>query len=125
MQGTENAMNRTLRNVSLILGGLVAAAGLLVRQPTDGPGLKQVLPVTRVATTARIDVIALPEFRADAEAELSPGPDTTGLLQESLSIGELLDEVSADAGEAFTAADRERLEAALRSDPEIRRSMSE
>jgi hypothetical protein len=37
----------------------------------------------------------------------------------------LLDEVSADAGEAFTAADRERLEAALRSDPEIRRSMSE
>ncbi|MGQ0430385.1 MAG: hypothetical protein ACT4UQ_10675 [Gammaproteobacteria bacterium] len=118
-------MNKTLRNVSLILGGLVAAASFLARRPADEAGLNPVLPAASVAATAQVDPIALPQFRAAAAAEFPPGPDTTGLLQESLGIDDLLDEVEADTGDGSTPVDRERLAAALRSDPELRSAMAE
>jgi hypothetical protein len=62
---------------------------------------------------------------ASPETELLPESDTTGLLQESLTIDELLDEVNADSGDGFTLVDREQFAALLRSDPELRKALAE
>lgn len=60
-----------------------------------------------------------------AMAEPLPTADTTGLLQESLTVGELLDAIDADTGEDFRPVDRERLAALLTSDPELQRAVRE
>ncbi len=46
--------------------------------------------------------------------EFLPESDTTGLLQESLTVDDLLDEIEADFAPEFTPVDRRRLEAELR-----------
>ena len=54
-----------------------------------------------------------------------PEWDTTGLLQESLTVDELLEAANADSGEGFTPVDRERLAALLRADAELRKALGE
>ena len=63
-----------------------------------------------------------PPARASAipPSIISTDADTTGLLRESLTIAELLDEVNGDSGDGFTPVDRERFAAELKSDPELR-----
>lgn len=51
---------------------------------------------------------------ASPAREFLPETDTTGLLRESLTVDELLDEISADSGDALTPEDRERLAVELR-----------
>ena len=60
-----------------------------------------------------------------ATDEPLPTGDTTGLLQETITVAELLDQIDADTGEDFTPVDRERLAALLRSDPDLRRAVRE
>jgi hypothetical protein len=50
--------------------------------------------------------------------------DTTGLLQ-SLTLDELLDQVEADSGGAFSVLEREQLATELRADPELRSSFAD
>ena len=76
-------------------------------------------------TTASTDRKLAPAGGARATDEPLPAGDTTGLLQETITVGELLDEIDADTGEDFTPVDRERLAALLRSDPELRRAVRE
>ena len=68
--------------------------------------------------------LELPDVGAATDKPLPTG-DMTGLLQETITVGELLDEIDADTGEEFTPIDRERLTALLRSDPELRRAVRE
>ncbi len=84
------------------------------------------------ATLARtIDIVTANDRRRMTPAGVSPASeflpqsDTTGLLQESLSIDDLLDEVNADPGSGFIAVDRDRFAAVLRSDPELRKAIAE
>jgi len=58
-------------------------------------------------------------------AEPLPEWDTTELLQESLTVNELVEVANADAGEGFTPVDHERLAALLRSDPELRKAVGD
>lgn len=51
---------------------------------------------------------------ASPAREFLPESDTTGLLRESLTVDELLDEIDADSGDALASADRERLAVELR-----------
>lgn len=66
-----------------------------------------------------------PERFIPPTAQPLPDWDTTGLLQEGITVGELLDEIEADVGEGFAPVDREHLAALLRSDPELRRAVRE
>jgi hypothetical protein len=84
------------------------------------------------ATPARtMTVLAADDWQSPTPAGASPESeflseaDTTGLLRESLTIDELLDEVNADSGDGFTPVDRERYAALLRSDPELRKALDE
>ena len=58
--------------------------------------------------------------RTISPSVISTDVDTTGLLRESLTIAELLDEVNGDSGDGFTPVDRERFAAELESDPQLR-----
>lgn len=51
--------------------------------------------------------------------DLASGPDTTGLLAPTTTIGELLDAFDADIGEDGEPIDREAVGAALRADPAL------
>jgi hypothetical protein len=51
-------------------------------------------------------------------------PDTSELLQPSLTLDELLDAVNADIGPEGEQVDREALAAMLRSDPELARVLT-
>lgn len=62
---------------------------------------------------------------ARSRPESMPTADTTGLLEQPLSIDELLDSLDADTGKDFSPMDREHLAAVLRSDPEIRKAMGD
>lgn len=58
-------------------------------------------------------VVAAP-IHASPAREFLPESDTTGVLQESLTVDDLLDEIDADSGDEFTPIDRERLAVELR-----------
>jgi len=84
------------------------------------------------ATPARtMTVLAADDWRhptlvgASPASEFLPESDTTGLLQDSLTIDDLLDETDADSGDGFTLVDREQFAAELRSDPELRKAIAE
>ena len=58
-------------------------------------------------------IVAAPMDPSPAH-EFLPESDTTGLLQESLTVDDLLVEIAADSGDEFTPIDRERLAVELR-----------
>jgi|APLak6261659120_1056016.scaffolds.fasta_scaffold14231_2 hypothetical protein len=101
-----------------------ATSDIRDRQPSTAPAT-----VTTLART--IDIISADDRRrmtpagAGPASEFLPQSDTTGLLQESLSIDDLLDEVNADPGPGFVPVDRDRFAAMLRSDPELRKAILE
>ncbi|HEX9707881.1 MAG TPA: hypothetical protein VGA24_09620 [Steroidobacteraceae bacterium] len=53
-------------------------------------------------------------IHANPAREFLPESDTTGLLQESLTVDDLLDGIDFDSGDEFTPIDRERLAVELR-----------
>lgn len=101
-----------------------ATSDITNRQPSTAPAA-----VTTLART--IDIISANDRRrmtragASPVSEFLPQSDTTGLLQESLSIDDLLDEANADPGPGFIPVDRKRFAALLRSDPELRKVIAE
>ena len=101
------------------------------RNPQGG-GQRERRPADATATLtgpAGILTTRDPELPAGPGAipahESLPEWDTTGLLQESLTVDELLEAANADSGEGFTPVDRERLAALLLADPELRRTIGD
>lgn len=82
-------------------------------------------PAVPAAAATPAGMIGIVTANVSLESEYLPESDTTGLLQESLSIDELLDLVNDDPGDGFIPVDRERFAALLRSDPELRKALSE
>ena len=82
----------------------------------DLPALQTPAAVSQPPGDGRVPAAAgtIPPFA------ISTGVDTTGLLRESLSVADLLEEVNGDTGPEFTPVDRERFAAELRSDPDLR-----
>jgi hypothetical protein len=82
-------------------------------------------PIVAVAGTTGMRTVADPRRpgRTDASpaAEFPEGPDTTGLLQESLTVDDLLELADADTGGDSEPVDRSTFAALLKSDPELRR----
>lgn len=74
---------------------------------------------------------AAPETRqgapiaAAALNEVPDATDTTGLLEESLGIDELLDIVDADSADGFAPINRKQLAAQLESDPALREALGD
>ncbi len=112
---------------------LTTVAGYFAAKRNTGIDDREVRAAATVAATPTgtqeilmIDVRGRPApVAAKLAREFLPVSDTTGLLQESLTIGELLDEIEADSGHEFMPVDRERLAAQLKSDPELRRVLSD
>lgn len=122
-----------LRIATITLCALATLAGsfALKRNFTDEV-LDTRAPATPAAAPARrMTILAADDWRrptptgASPASEFLPQSDTTGLLQETLSIDDLLDEVNADSGDGFTLVDREQFAALLRSDPELRKALAE
>ena len=67
----------------------------------------------------------IPARAVSPAREPLPESDTTGLLQESLTVDELVDGANADSGEGFTPVDRGELAELLRSDPELRKAVGD
>jgi hypothetical protein len=89
---------RPLADVTTILTGPAGIPATVDRSPAAGPGMAR-------------------------SQEPLPDWDTTDLMQESMTVDELLVEANADSGEGFTPVDRERLAELLRSDPELRKAV--
>lgn len=109
----------------------LTAMALLLRDGADGgawakpqawPAADTAIGRTGIGSVGRQR--ELPAARIP-QPESLPTADTTGLLDQSLSIDELLDRVDADTGEDFNPVDREQLATVLRSDPEIRKAMGD
>jgi hypothetical protein len=85
---------------------LAAVAGIFA--------LKRSAPIDDLKRQAPATADVTRPVHAGPAREFLPESDTTGLLRESLTVDELLDEIDADAGDALTSADRERLAVELR-----------
>lgn len=133
-EGTGQGMNG-LRYVPIVLCGLLALAGfLLSKLPASNDGSNPTAlanPAVATVQAARTGVSLTDDGRrledsgAAITTEFPTGPDTTGLLQESLTIDGLLDEVNADSGDGVMPVDPGRLGAVLRSDAELRKAMAD
>ncbi|MEX2151487.1 MAG: hypothetical protein WD793_14840 [Steroidobacteraceae bacterium] len=107
----------------------LAAAFLLLHNDQEGgrdelpsfasPLASSIAPST---TTPGVRQLPLPVTGIAPQGEILPLTDATGLLHQSLTIDELLDQVEADSGGAFSALEREQLAAELRADPELRKA---
>jgi hypothetical protein len=101
----ENVMNKLLIG-TIVFCALATVAGSFAFKrgaPTDDLNGNE--PAITVVT-APVHASPAREFLAES--------DTTGLLQESLTVEDLLEEIDADAGDEFTPIDRERLAVELR-----------
>lgn len=108
------------------------AGSIALKRDTAGDVMDQAAPTGPAAAAAlawTTDIATINNRRrttpagASHTSEFLPESDTTGLLQESLTIDDLLNEIDADAGIGSSAVDRERFAAVLRSDPELRRAI--
>jgi hypothetical protein len=115
-----------LAPIAVIVGLALAGVTLLNRDRADSDAATG--PLAGPAMPA-IGAVAVPPVGRRPAPEPEPLPDldrdTTGLLDESLTIDELLDRIDADAGDGAEPVDRSKLAAALRSDAEIRKAMGE
>jgi len=109
------------------------AGSLALKRNTMGEVFDQRAPAkpVAVATQCTMRILTANDRRRPTRTGVSPASerlpesDTTGLLRESLTIGELLDELNADSGAGFTPVDGRRFADLLRSDPELRKAIAE
>jgi hypothetical protein len=101
-----------------------ATSEIMHRQQPTTPDAVATLDAA-VGTAMANDRRRMPPTGANPATEFLPQSDTTGLLQESLSIDDLLDIVDADTGDDFTPVDHGRFAALLKSDPELRRAAAD
>lgn len=100
-----------------------AASGLHVEAPKG--------PTAAVPAAGVAGMLTAPDLQRQTQASMASiagvpgGPDTTGLLQEALTIDGLLDAVNADIADGFTPVDRVQFKAQLESDPELRKSLAD
>jgi hypothetical protein len=117
-----------LKTAVIVLGAVATftAAILLLRIEREG-GRDELPPsasaVPAMTSTTAPGVRPLP-IAGTLPAAIPPLTDTTGLLQ-SLTLDELLDQVEADSGGAFSVLEREQLATELRADPELRSSFAD
>lgn len=120
-----------MRISGIVFGAVLTLAGLAALLHDGAGRAADARPPARPTSASAINRTARPsdgrqrELPADSgpQPELLPVSDTTGLLESSLTIGELLDRVDSDMGEGFSLLDRGQLAAVLQSDPEIRKAM--
>lgn len=114
--------------------GLIALTGLfLLQRVASSNGKSRLALAVPAAAIARAGTIrfAKADDRRPARMSVSPASelpsdsDTTGLMRESLTIDELLDEVNADSGAGFTPVDRGNFAAWLNSDSALRKTLSD
>lgn len=114
--------------------GPIALAGLfLLQRVATGDGMSRPAPAVPAAAIAQAGMIRFvtADDRRTARTRVRPASefpsdsDTTGLLRESLTIDELLDEVNADSGAGFTPVDGASFAALLNSDPALRKALSD
>jgi hypothetical protein len=98
-------MNKPLI-VTIAICTLAAVAGFFA--------LKRSAPIDDLNGQAPATAVVAAPIHASPAREFLPESDTTGLLQESLTVDDLLDEIDADSGDEFTPVDRERLAVELR-----------
>ncbi len=102
---TGNDMNKLLIG-TIAFCTLATVAGLF--------SLERNVAIDDLNGRALVTAVVAAPIHAIPAREFLPESDTTGLLRESLTVDELLDEVDADAGDVLTPADRERLTVELR-----------
>lgn len=118
-----------MKTAVIVLGAVATftAAILLLRIELEGG--RDELPPSASALPAMSSMSTTPGVRpipiaGTLPAEVPPLTDTTGLLQ-SLTLDELLDQVEADSGGAFSVLEREQLATELRADPELRSAFAD
>lgn len=125
----------TLRIGAITICALATLAGIFALKRNATSEVMHRQQPTAQAAVAALDGAAdavmandhgeMPPTGANPGSEFLPQSDTTGLLQESLSIDDLLDIVNADTGDDFTPVDRGRFAALLKSDPGLRRALAD
>lgn len=114
----------------IVLGAIATLTAAMLLLRIELAGGRDELPPSAPAVPAMTSTTITPGVRplpiaGTLPAEIPPMIDTTGLLTQSLTIDELLDQVAADAGDEFSAADRLQLAAELRADPELRKAFAD
>jgi hypothetical protein len=101
----ENEMNKPLIGTIVFCALAAVAASFAFERGPPTDDLNGNAPATIVVTAP---------VHASPAREFLPESDTTGLLQDSLTVEDLLEEIDADSGDEFTPTDRERLAVELR-----------
>lgn len=121
-----------LRIGAIIICALAILAGpIALKRHTTGVVTNREAPTAAIASAGPVEIPTANDRRRMTPAGVSPASeflpqsDTTGLLQESLSIDDLLDELNADRGAEFIPVNRERFSAVLKSDPELRQAVAD
>ncbi|MGH8250771.1 MAG: hypothetical protein ACREVI_08735 [Steroidobacteraceae bacterium] len=124
-------MTRSIVAIAACTLAMLAAVVTLKRGNGDAmTGPAHAGPVAAMSTAGTDPVPAAIERQAAlsqtaSAVEILPESDTTGLLQESLSVSDLLDAVNADHGIGFSPVEPQQFRQIVQSDPALRRAFGE
>jgi hypothetical protein len=116
-----------IRKTWLVAGLLAASMPYLAWQVVDdGEAVVAAAPVPAIAALPRpTNIRAIVPAHPEPAVAVATPVDTTGLLQPTHSVDEVLDLLDADIGPTGLPVDRESLAAELRSDPELMQALQD